>query len=71
MASNSNTSRGIGFAGALTILFIALKLIGAITWSWWWVLSPLLISAALGTVVVGLCMVFAGIAFLLAYLMED
>jgi hypothetical protein len=28
------------------ITFIALKLTGVVTWSWWWVLSPLWISAA-------------------------
>ena len=38
---------GIGFVGALTILFIALKLIGEITWPWWWVLSPIWISIGL------------------------
>jgi hypothetical protein len=35
----------IGFIGALTILFIALKLLNKITWSWLWVLSPLWITA--------------------------
>jgi len=40
----------IGFAGLLTILFIALKLTGVITWSWLWVLSPLWISFGLGLV---------------------
>lgn len=40
--STSNTqSGGIGFAGLLTIVFIALKLTHVIAWSWWWVLSPL------------------------------
>lgn len=39
---------GIGFAGALTIVFIVLKLCKVINWSWVWVLSPLWISAALG-----------------------
>lgn len=34
-------SGGIGFTGLLTIVFIILKLIGKIDWSWWWVLSPL------------------------------
>lgn len=38
------SSGGIGFSGLLTIVFIALKLMGHITWSWWWVLSPLWIS---------------------------
>ena len=29
-----------------TIVFIVLKLTGIINWSWWWVLSPLWITAA-------------------------
>lgn len=37
-------SGGIGFAGLLTIVFITLKLTNYITWSWWWVLSPIWIS---------------------------
>jgi hypothetical protein len=44
-AESSTASGGIGFTGLLTILFIALKLTGYITWSWWWVLSPLWIAA--------------------------
>lgn len=40
-------SGGIGFTGLLTIVFIILKLIGTIAWSWWWVLSPLWITFAL------------------------
>lgn len=38
-------SGGIGFCGLLTILFIALKLTGNITWSWLWILSPIWIPA--------------------------
>lgn len=34
----------IGFLGILTLVFIILKLTGNIDWSWWWVLSPALIS---------------------------
>ena len=41
---SSSSSSGIGFVGLLTIVFIVLKLLGKITWSWWWVLSPLWIS---------------------------
>ena len=44
-------SGGIGFSGLLTIVFIILKLIGKIDWSWWWVLSPLWITFML-------CMLF-------------
>ena len=43
----SKTSGGIGFAGLLTIVFIVLKLIGRISWSWVWVLSPIWIGALL------------------------
>ena len=41
------SSGGIGFAGLLTIVFIVLKLVGVISWSWLWVLSPLWISTIL------------------------
>ena len=37
----TSKSRGIGFLGMLTILFIGLKLSNIITWSWFWVLSPI------------------------------
>jgi len=40
---------GLGFADALTLLFIALKLTGCITWSWIWVLSPIWISLSVLT----------------------
>ena len=47
MSSSNNSGGRVGFAGLLTILFIGLKLGGVITWSWWWVLSPLWIGFAL------------------------
>lgn len=56
---SSSSSSGIGFVGLLTIVFIVLKLLGKITWSWWWVLSPLWISA--GFVLLVLLGVFLGV----------
>lgn len=48
MSENNNTrSGGIGFCGLLTILFIGLKLTNYIDWSWWLVLSPILILIGL------------------------
>lgn len=47
MANQQVQSNGIGFAGLLAILFIGLKLTGYITWSWWWVLSPVWIPAVI------------------------
>lgn len=35
--------QGPGVLSMLLVAFIVLKLCGVITWSWWWVFSPLLI----------------------------
>ena len=37
----------LGFFGVLTILFIALKLLNVIAWSWVWVLAPMWIGVIL------------------------
>jgi len=39
--ADSSRATGIGFWGALTLLFIAFKITGYIDWSWIWVLAPL------------------------------
>lgn len=44
---DSTSTGGISFFGLLTIVFITLKLIGMIDWSWLWVLSPIWIPFAL------------------------
>lgn len=59
MSESSTASGGIGFTGLLTIVFIVLKLVGTINWSWWWVLSPIWISAGLG---IGILIIFVIIA---------
>lgn len=35
---------GLGFLGILTLVFIILKLTGVIEWSWFWVISPVLLE---------------------------
>lgn len=52
MSANNNSTSGIGFCGLLTIVFIVLKLMHYIDWSWWWVLSPLLIPIAIVLIIV-------------------
>jgi len=37
----------MGFLELLTIIFIVLKLTGVIAWSWWIVLLPMIIAAAI------------------------
>ena len=51
MSKEIKSNGGIGFGGLLTIVFIVLKLLGVITWSWWWVLSPIWISFILALVI--------------------
>jgi len=41
---SSGKSGGVGFVGLLTIVFIVLKLTKVISWSWFWVLSPVLFT---------------------------
>ena len=47
MDKETSSTSGIGFCGLLTIVFITLKLLDKIDWSWWWVLSPLWLPIAL------------------------
>lgn len=49
---SSNKSAGLGLCDVLLIVFIVLKLIGVINWSWGWVLAPLWIPVVI--VIVGL-----------------
>jgi hypothetical protein len=41
--SEKNVSYGPGFGTLLCLAFIILKLCGVIAWSWFWVLSPVII----------------------------
>ena len=51
MTNNNIDNSGIGFVELLTIVFVVLKLCGIINWSWWWVISPIWISAIIFMVV--------------------
>ena len=44
---NKAKQGGLGIVSVLTIIFVVLKLLGAIKWSWIWVLSPIWISAVI------------------------
>jgi len=52
MPENNSSSTGIGFFGALTLLFIGLKLGNVINWSWFWVLSPTIIPFILAILII-------------------
>ena len=61
--SSSSSSGGIGFFGLLTIVFIVLKLTGYIDWSWFWVISPILVPIIFGIVIL--------IVFVIAWFAEN
>ena len=65
--ADTNINNGIGFPGLLAIVFIILKLTGHITWSWWWVLSPLWISFGLGMSI----LLIIGLGYLIYKLVSD
>lgn len=52
--SNENKTvvkkQGLGIGSILTIIFVVLKVIGVIEWSWVWVLAPLWISVIISLV---------------------
>lgn len=59
--TSSSSSGGIGFTGLLTVAFVVLKLTDVIDWSWWWVLSPIWISAALALIVLAVVAVIVAV----------
>lgn len=48
MEKNKGLFGGISFFGVLTIIFVVLKLVGVVNWSWLWVLAPLWLPTILG-----------------------
>lgn len=54
----------IGFFGMLQLIFITLKLIDKIDWSWWWVLTPTWLPFLL---FVGFMVIAAGIGLCRAW----
>jgi ABC-type antimicrobial peptide transport system permease subunit len=49
----------MGCGGVVQVVFIVLKLLGLINWSWWWVMSPSLIGLAIVAVVLVVFLVVA------------
>ena len=48
MTNKNKTKYGVGIFELLTIIFIVLKLIGTIHWTWWQVFSPAIIAFSAG-----------------------
>ena len=50
--TSNNTSSGMSMLGVLQIIFIVLKVLNLVAWSWWTVLIPLWID--LGLIVIAI-----------------
>lgn len=59
-SSSSSSSTGIGFCGLLAIVFITLKLLGYITWSWWWVLAPIWVTTLICILIIIVALILMG-----------
>jgi len=66
VADSSNATGGIGLAGAVFLVFLILKLLDKIDWSWWWVTAPLWIPFGLFMAIAAVCLVMAGLVKLLS-----
>ncbi len=60
---SSTSSGGVGFFGLLAIVFITLKLLGYINWSWFWVLSPIWGSCLLSIIMVVVILVITFVIY--------
>lgn len=58
MNSEVKYTGGIGFCGLLTIVFIVLKLLGVINWSWIWVFAPLWIDFIIALFIIVIFIIF-------------
>lgn len=63
--STSSSSGGIGVVGLLGVVFVTLKLVGVITWSWWYVTLPFWGGLALVGVIM-LVVAISGTLYILA-----
>jgi hypothetical protein len=59
MSKTVIASGGISITTLLAVLFVALKLLNRIDWSWGWVLAPLWIPWAAVVAVILICFMFA------------
>lgn len=51
-------NKGIGPLSLLGIAFVVMKIMGYITWSWWWVLAPFWIPVAIAVTLIAILMFF-------------
>jgi len=58
-SSTTNNYKLIGFFPALTLIFVIAKIFGYLTWSWLWVLSPMIFEIALSILLIAIILIIA------------
>lgn len=59
MSSKKEISINPSFPSLLTLVFVVMKCMGYIDWSWWLVFSPILITIGLAVIIFALMVIFA------------
>lgn len=67
----AGSTGGLSFASVLTLIFIVLKLVGVINWSWFWVLSPIIFSVGLGILAIVFFLIVAVIIGVIKGIIEN
>lgn len=60
-------NRGVSFLNILTFIFIILKVVGVIEWSWWLVLSPTLIPLGVVSIIIVVVTMVIGVAEIMKF----
>jgi hypothetical protein len=58
---NNTKTTGMSFTTVLFLIFLILKLTKTITWSWWWVTSPLWIPLVVGVIFFVIVLIFSAL----------
>lgn len=62
MNKEVNATAGVTFLGLLQIVFIVLKIIGKINWSWWLVLLPTWIDISICIIIIAIAIWIASMS---------
>lgn len=63
-------TQGFPILGLLGVVFVTLKLLGYITWSWWWVTAPFWAMPVIVISMIAIPLVVIGVVWLVAYVAD-
>jgi hypothetical protein len=58
-STTTNNYTFMGFFEVLTLIFVVMKILGYITWSWWWVFAPVIAHVAIGLAAIAVVLIIA------------